>query len=116
MTAMPTQQTQKRSLLGTRIVLDEEKILRENKYDLNKMYELIDEIAKDSGLIKIDKYTYHCKGNDKDLACLGIFVYKNLIDYDWFTLNVKEWDWISEKEGNSDLISRCKKEGEGIWQ
>lgn len=116
MTAMPTQQTQKRSLLGTRIVLDEEKILRENKYDLNKMYELIDEIAKDSGLIKIDKYTYHCKGNDKDLACLGIFVYKNLIDCDWFTLNVKEWDWISEKEGNSDLISRCKKEGEGIWQ
>ena len=111
MTAMPTQQTQKRSLLGTRIVLDEEKILRENKYDLNKMYELIDEIAKDSGLIKIDKYTYHCKGNDKDLACLGIFVLHHLVEYDWFTLNVKEWNWISEKEGNSDLISRCKKRG-----
>lgn len=90
MTAIPTQQTQKHSLLGTRIVLDEEKILRENKYDLSKMYELIDEITKDFGLIKIDKHAYHCKGNDKDLACLGICVYKNLIDYDWFTLNIKE--------------------------
>ena len=68
------------------------------------------------GNIKIDKYTYHCKGNDKDLACLGIFVLHHLVEYDWFTLNGKEWDWISEKEGNSDLISRCKKEGEGIWQ
>lgn len=59
-------------------MLDEEKILRENKYDLNKMYEIIDEIASESGFIKIDKYTYHCKGNDKDLACLGIFVYKKV--------------------------------------
>mgnify|MGYP003374670148 FL=1 len=116
MTAMPTQQTQKRSLLGTRIVLDEEKILRENKYDLNKMYELIDEIAKDSGLIKIDKYTYHCKGNDKDLACLGIFVLHHLVEYDWFTLNVKEWDWISEKEGNKNLIIKNKARNLGAWQ
>ncbi len=117
MTAIPaTQDTQKRSLLGTRIVLDEEKILRENKYDLNKMYELIDEIATESGLIKIDKYIYHCKGNDKDLACLGIFVLHHLVEYDWFTLNVKEWDWISEKEGNSDLIEFYKKGGGGAWQ
>ncbi len=106
MTAIQT--TQKRSLLGTRIVLDEEKILRENKYNL-------DEIAKESGLIKIDKHTYHCKGDEKDLACLGIFVLQHLVEYDWFTLNVKEWQWINEKEGNSDLISRCKKEGEGVW-
>ena len=116
MIAISTQDTQKRSLLGTRIVLDEEKILRENKYNLNKMYELIDEIASESGLIKIDKYTYHCRGNDKDLACLGIFVYKNLIDCEWFTLNVKEWDWISEKEGNKNLIIKNKARNLGVWQ
>lgn len=115
MTAISTQQTQRRSLLGTRIVLDEEKILKENKYDLNKMYETIDKLAEESGLIKIDKHTYHCKGNDKDLACLGIFVMQHLVEYEWFTLNVKEWDWISEKEGNSDLIEFYKKEGEGVW-
>ena len=65
MTAISTQQTQTRSLLGTRIVLDEKKILRENKYDLDRMYEIIDKLAKESGLIKIDKHTYHCKGNEK---------------------------------------------------
>lgn len=96
----------KRSLLGTRIVLDEEKILREDRYDLEKMYEAIDEIATDSGLIKIDKHTYHCKGDEKDLACLGIFIHHNLMECDWFTLNVKEWTWLSEKEGDIDIIER----------
>lgn len=116
MTATLTQQKTKRPLLGTRIVLDEEKILKEGQYDLDKLYQLIDELAAESGLIKIDKHTYHCRGDEKDLACLGIFVLQHLVEYDWFTLNVKEWDWLSEKEGNSDLISRCKKEGEGVWQ
>ncbi len=108
--------TQRRSLLGTRIVLDEEKILRENIYDLEKMYSLIDEMAHNSGLIKIDKHTYHCKGNEKDLACLGIFVVRNLVKCDWFTLNVKEWTWISEKEGDSDLIAKSKTRNLGVWQ
>lgn len=103
-------------LLGTKIVLDEEKILREDIYDLEKMYQTIDEIAADSGLIKIDKHTYHCKGNEQDLACLGIFLYRNLIGYDWFTLNVKEWTWISEKEGDKDLIAKNQKRNIGVWQ
>lgn len=108
--------TQRRSLLGTKIVLDEEKILCENIYDLEKMYSLIDEIAHDSRLVKIDKHTYHCKGNEKDLACLGIFVFCNLVEYDWFTLNVKEWIWISEKEGDKDLIAKSKARNMGVWQ
>ncbi len=44
------------------------------------MYRLIDEIAKESGLIKIDKHTYHCKGDEKDLACLGIFVLQHWLN------------------------------------
>ena len=104
------------SLLGTKIVLDEEKILKEGKYDLNDMYKIIDKYAKESGLIKIDKNTYHCRGDKNDLGCLGIFVNCNLVECDWFTLNVKEWTWLSEKEGDSDLISFFKEENEGIWQ
>ena len=108
--------TQRRSLLGTKIILDEEKILRENIYDLEKMYSLIDEMASDSGLVKIDKHTYHCKGNEQDLGCLGVFVFCKLVDCEWFTLNVKEWIWISEKEGDSDLISKSKSKNIGVWQ
>lgn len=114
--ARETQRTNKYPLLGTRIMLDEEKILKEGKYDLEKMYALIDEVALETGLIKIDKHTYHCKGNEKDLACLGIFLYKNLIRCDWFTLNVKEWYWLSEKEGNKDLIATNKARNMGVWQ
>nr|WP_231860207.1 hypothetical protein [Helicobacter himalayensis] len=39
-----------------------------------------------------------------------------LVEYDWFTLNVKEWQWISEKEGNSDLIAKNKARNLGVWQ
>ena len=103
-------------LLGTKIVLDEEKILKEGKYNLENMYKTIDEFAKESGMIKIDKEVYHCKGAKYDLGCMTLFIYKYLIDSEWFTKNVKEWIWISEKEGNSDLISASKAEGEGIWE
>ncbi len=106
--------TQRRSLFGARIVLDEEKILYENKYDLEKMYSLIDEMAHNSGLIKIDKHTYHCKGNEKDLACLGIFIHDYLKGAEWFLQNVKEWIWLSEKEGNLDIIKRERSKGNNI--
>lgn len=103
-------------LLGTRIVLDEEKILREGKYDLEDMYAKIDEFAKESGMIKINKEIYHCKGDKYDLGCMTLFIYNYLIDSEWFTKNTKEWIWISEKEGDSDLITFFKEEKEGVWQ
>lgn len=107
---------EKYPLLGTHFILDEEKILRENQWNLEKIYETIDEIAKHSGMIKIDKNTYHCKGNEWDLDCLGVFIHKHLMKYKWFTLNVKEWTWLSEDEGDSDMISFCKEVNRGVWQ
>lgn len=106
--------TQRRSLLGAKIVLDEEKILRENIYDLEKMYDIIDGLARDCGLIKIDRHTYHCKGNEKDLACLGIFIHDYLKNTEWFLRNVKEWIWISEREGDLDIIKRERSKGNNI--
>ena len=103
---------EKYPLLGTHFILDEEKILRENKWSLKEIYEAIDTLAEDSGMIKIDKNTYHCKGDKWDLDCLGVFVYKHLIKYDWFTLNVKEWTWLSEDEGDETLIG----DDMGTWQ
>ena len=54
--------------IGTRIVMDEDKIRKEGKYDLEKIYKDIDELADNTGLIKKNKYTYICQGNEKDLA------------------------------------------------
>ena len=100
---------------GTRIVMDEDKIRREGKYDLDKLYQNIDELAEYAGLIKKNKYTYDCQGNEKDLAALAIFNFHKLVEEEWFTKNVKEWIWINKKEGNEDLIEHFKKENEGVW-
>lgn len=109
MTAKVGKQTNAQSddeylLMGTHFVLDEDKILREDRYDLEGMYEKIAEMAKEAGLIKIDKNTYHCRGDKYDLACLGVFVYKWLMKCEWFCQNVKEWTWIDEEEGNESLM------------
>ena len=42
--------------IGTRIVMDEDKIRKEGKYDLEKIYKDIDELADNTGLIKKNKY------------------------------------------------------------
>ena len=99
-------------LLGTKIVIDEEKVLREKKYNLSAMYEYLDELGKQWDLISIDKNTFHAKGNENDLANLGIFIYDNAIEKEWLTKNVKEWIWISEKGGNKSIIGSKF----GVWE
>ena len=99
-------------LLGTKIVIDEEKVLREKKYKLDVIYEYLDRLAKQCDLIKIDKNTFHAKGNENDLANLGLFVYKHAIKNEWITKNVKEWVWIGQKEGDSDIIG----DDMGVWE
>ena len=91
---------------GTRIVMDEDKIRKEGKYDLDKLYQ---------NIVKKNKYTYICQGNEKDLAALGIFNFMNLVKQEWFTKNVKEWIWIDRKEGDTDLISTCKQHYDCAW-
>ncbi|MCX4360958.1 hypothetical protein [Mucispirillum schaedleri] len=100
---------------GTRIVMDEDKIRREGKYDLDKVYQNIDELAEYAGLIKKNKYTYICQGNEKDLAALAIFNFHKLVEAEWFTKNVKEWTWINKEEGDENLIEHFKNENEGVW-
>ncbi len=99
-------------LLGTKIVIDEEKVLREKKYKLDVIYEYLDRLTKQCDLIKVDKNTFHAKGNENDLANLGLFVYKHAIKNEWITKNVKEWVWISQKEGYSNIIG----DDMGVWE
>ena len=99
-------------LLGTKIVIDEEKVLRVKKYNLDAIYEYLDKLAKQCDLIKVDKNTFHAKGNENDLANLGLFVYKHAIKNEWITKNVKEWVWISQKEGYSNIIG----DDMGVWE
>ena len=99
-------------LLGTKIVIDEEKVLREKKYKLDVIYEYLDKLAEQCNLIRIDKNTFHAKGDENDLANVGLFVYKHAIKNEWITKNVKEWTWISQREGNSNIIG----DEMGVWE
>ena len=102
-------------MLGTKIVLDEEKIKKDNVYSVDSVYETIDKIAKECKLVKQDKYTYICPRGELDSPRLGSFIYNYLRDYDWFTLNVKEWILLDDDEGNDDLIVINKQKKKGVW-
>lgn len=100
---------------STRIVLDEEKILREGKYNLNELYEYLDKTAKEAGLIKQDKQNYLCRGDKEDLTCLGIFTIFNVLENEAITTNLKEWFWLIGGREESDIMEDAKESGRGIW-
>jgi len=87
---------------GIKIVMNEEKILKEDKYDLDKIYQAIDEIAEFAKMRKVDKY-YYISINDTPSA-LGCFVFTNLEEQEWFMDNVKEWTWYDKDDGVHDII------------
>lgn len=92
---------------GIKIVMDEEKILRENRYTLEEIYNNIDELAEFARMKKIDKYNYISK-NDTP-SDLGCFVWSNLNEQNWFMENVKEWLWLDKIEGTQDILEYINK-------
>ena len=99
-------------MVGTRFVLDEEKILQEQKYDLDAMYRVIDEIAQKAQLKKLAKNHYVFDGDKNAQAYLGIFVFNHMSEYEWFTKNLISWHWLDDKEGDDDLIELLKRDNE----
>lgn len=105
-----------RTLKSVRIVLDEEKILREGKYKLEDLYAYLDEIAKEAKLHKQDKFTYYADKNENDMARIGIFTINRAIENEAITRNVKEWYWLKDGVITTDVIQSAKREGHGVWE
>ena len=91
---------------GIKIVMNEDKIIKEGKYTLEEIYKNIDDLAEFSRMKKIDKYYYVSK-NDTP-SDLGCFAYSNLEEQDWFIDNVKEWLWLDKEEGIDDILKVLK--------
>lgn len=104
------------SVRSVRIVLDEEKILREGKYKLDELYAYLDEIAKEAKLTKQDKFNYLSSGDENDLARIGIFTINNAVENEAITRNVKEWYWLKDGVPYLNVIESAKAEGNGIWE
>ena len=100
-------------MLGTKIVMDEAKIIREGRCDLARMYQIIDKFAQECNLVKKDKFTYLCKEDDEqDFPHLGKFTHAILLNQKFFRDNVKEWRWLDDDEGqlrDADLISHIRR-------
>lgn len=107
---------QQRSVRSVRIVLDEEKILREGKYKLEDLYAYLDEIAKEEGLIKKDKHTYVGRGDDKDLSRIGNFTVLEVVKNEAITRNVKEWIWLMNGIPYTNVVESAKKHKHGVWE
>lgn len=104
------------SVRSVRIVLDEEKILREGKYKLDELYAYLDEIAQKANLTKQDKFNYLSSGDENDLARIGIFTINHARKNEAITKNVKEWYWLEDGVPYIDIIDNLKSKGVGIWE
>lgn len=93
---------------SVRIVLDEEKILREGKYKLDELYAYLDEIAQKSRLTKQDKFTYLSSGDEHDLACISIFTINYAVHNEAITDNVKEWFWLDNGVPYINVVEKLK--------
>lgn len=93
---------------GIKIIMDEEKILREKKYTLEEIYQNIDDEAEFAQMKKIDKYYYVSK-NDTPTD-LGCFVFSNLEERDWFINNVKKVIWYDKDDGEHEILDFIKEE------
>ena len=107
-------------MFGTRFELDEEKILREGKYDLEAMYARIEEVATTRAkMTKVSKNHYEFRGKENAQAYLGILVFNFLKHCEWFAKNVKTWEWLGDSNDENyvgDMIAFFRERGEKIWQ
>lgn len=96
------------SVRSVRIVLDEEKILREGKYKLDELYAYLDEIAKKTELTKQDKFNYLSSGDEFDLGRVANFTLTYAVENEAITQNVKEWYWLIDGVPYINVIEKIK--------
>lgn len=87
------------------ISLDEEKILSEGKYDINKIDQYLKNLFEKHGMEK-GSDGWYCNGSFT--ACGSIII--KLSQADWFMDNVREWLWYdSNDESTEDLKAHYQK-------
>ena len=79
------------------IVIDEEKVIKDDKYEPQVMYDYIRDMFKQFELPEIKtEEPYHLiftdKGGNKDLGAMGRIVF-DLCDMDWFRKYATEFYW-----------------------
>ena len=79
------------------IKLDEDKIVREKKYDINKINKYLASAFDKRGMSK-DKDGWYINGNFTTCGSLIIKLSKK----DWFMDNVTDWLWFDSSDSSTD--------------
>lgn len=79
-------------LLKMVIIFDEEKVEREGKYNLKKMYASINQSFTKAGLKVESDGVYWDNGGEEDLNEFMVLA-SALSSQDWFVESIKRWDW-----------------------
>lgn len=101
-------------MLKLKIVMDEEKIIGEGRYDLSVMLSTIDSIFTNHGLPRQSDGMYTGTGRTDDYARFWRIIWA-LAKKEWFIENVKEWLWYNSDDGRDendfaveDILAFCK--------
>jgi len=107
-------------MLKLKIVMDEEKIVHEGRYDLSVLLSTIDSIFMENGLPMQDDGVYMGTGKEDDYAKFWRIIWA-LAKKEWFMRNVKEWLWYNSDDGKDendfaveDILAFCKANRVGI--
>lgn len=87
------------------IHMDEEKILREGRYNLNEVLETVDKMAQKCILSKKEGVYFGEKENTHGFIMA-------LLNTKWFMDNVAVWELYNiEKNSFEDIIATCRRKG-----
>lgn len=81
-------------MIKVKIVLDEEKIIQERKYNLEKMWEALDAAFLSKNIRIEEKGMYVGTNHPDDFANVWLICYE-LGQKDWFLFNVVEWKYYN---------------------
>ena len=96
------------------IVLDEDKIQREGRYDLDEFYAYLDYAAKEAKLTKKDKCNYLANGDKNDNARVAVFTLCLINKNKAITRNTKELFWLDDGVPYCDYIEEYRADKD-IW-
>ena len=89
----------------TQIAFDEDKVKREGKYSVDKMYKIADDFMAKLKQRKVGRGEYVDTGLKDDYSAHGIF-YLRYSKTAWFTDNVSVWNfWISDHRDPTKMYS-----------
>lgn len=88
-------------MLKVEIEFNEEKVLAEDIYDLDKMYEIVDNAFAKYGIIKLDKGVYRDTGSNKDFGRMWCVILA-FSETDWFMDNVSKLMWYNSNRGKNE--------------